>query len=186
MNREDQVPAHLVERARRGGAPEADDLIRAVWPRAYRIAASIVNDASLAEDAAQEACAILFKSIRRLRSVEAFGVWFYRIVVRQAVAIMRWNSSIAISGGASSAWDANCAVLRIDVLHALNTLTPAQRVAIALYYYAEMNSREIAEMLGIPDSSVRFHMMRAKRALEKALKQQVEETSKKASQSGVA
>lgn len=180
------VPAQLIERARKGGAHEADDLIRAVWPRAYRIAVSIVNDASLAEDAAQEACAILFRSIRRLRSIEAFGVWFYRIVVRQAVAIGKWNSRLATSETESSRSDLDSSLLRIDVQHALNTLTSAQRIAIALYYYAELNSHEIATALGMPDSSVRFHIMLAKRSLEKALRDQVEETSTKASRSDVA
>jgi RNA polymerase sigma-70 factor (ECF subfamily) len=186
LNRESPVPTDLVERARKGGAAEADDLIRAVWPRAYRIAVSIVNDASLAEDAAQEACAILFRSIRRLRSIEAFGVWFYRIVVRQAAAIATWNSRVAVPEAQGGASDLSLSVLRIDVLHALDTLAPAQRVAIALYYYAELNSREIAATLGMPDSSVRFHIMLAKRSLEKALKDHVEETSTKACQSGVA
>lgn len=180
------IPTHLIERARKGGAPEADALIRVVWPRAYRIAVSIVNDVSLAEDAAQEACAILFRSIRQLRSIEAFGVWFYRIVVRQAAAIGRWNARTTVSEDQSRATALDSSLLRIDVQHALSTLTPAQRIAIALYYYAELNSNEIAATLGMPDSSVRFHIMRAKRSLEKALRDQVEETSTKASRSGVA
>jgi RNA polymerase sigma-70 factor (ECF subfamily) len=185
-NRESSVATDLVERARRGGAAEADDLIRAVWPRAYSIAVSIVNDASLAEDAAQEACAILFRSIRRLRSIEAFGVWFYRIVVRQAVAIARWNSRDAMPEPQRGASDLDSSLLRIDVQRALNTLTPAQRIAIALYYYAELNSHEIAATLSMPNSSVRFHIMLAKRSLAQALRNQVEESSVKVSGSGVA
>ncbi len=186
LNRGSPVPADLLERARKGGAAEADDLIRAVWPRAYRIAVSIVDDASLAEDAAQEACAILFRSIRKLRSVEAFSVWFYRIVVRQAAAIAKWNSRAGMPEVQRGTSDLDSSLLRIDVQHALSALTPAQRIAIALYYYAELNSHEIAATLGMPDSSVRFHMMLAKRALEKALSDHVEETSTKASESGVA
>jgi len=180
------IPAYLIEQARNGGSSESDALSRAVWPRAYRIAVSIVNDASLAEDAAQEACAILFRSIRRLRSIEAFSVWFYRIVVRQAAAIGRWNARAAMSEAQSVSRDLDCSLLRIDVQNALSTLTPAQRIAVALYYYAELNSHEIAATLGMPDSSVRFHIMLAKRSLEKALRDQVDEASTKASRSGVA
>lgn len=162
----------VIESAMNGGAAEADDLICVVWPRAYRIAFSIVRNHTLAEDVAQEACAILFRSIGRLRSIEAFGVWFYRIVVRQAVAAEKRNAQPAWEPQFNSHEDLDVALTRIDVVNALATLTPAQRVVIALNYYAEMNSREIADVLGIADSSVRFQAMRAKRALQKALAEQ--------------
>jgi DNA-directed RNA polymerase specialized sigma24 family protein len=38
-----------------------------------------------------------------------------------------------------------------------------------LHYYAGMTSREIAEVLCVPDSTVRFHLARAKRKLETLL-----------------
>lgn len=170
MSAEQPVAVDLIEGAIKGGTSEADDLIRAVWPRAYRIALSIVRNRTLAEDAAQEACAVLFRSISRLRSVEAFGIWFYRIVVRQAVALEKRNARAIIETDFDVQSDLDDSVLRIDVSNALALLTPSQRVAIALHYYAEMNSREIADVLGIQDSSVRFHIMKAKRVLEKALK----------------
>jgi len=173
MNSSDPLLTRLVEAAKKGGRPEANDLIRAVWPRAYRIAFSIVRNIWLAEDAAQEACAILFRAIARLRSTQAFGVWFYRIVVRQATMLDKRNSTTALNFETSSEpFDLDGSLLRIDVFNALATLAPAQRIAIALYFYAEMNSREISDILNIPDSSVRFHIMQAKRRLEKALNNQ--------------
>jgi RNA polymerase sigma-70 factor (ECF subfamily) len=152
-----------------------DDLIRAVWPRAYRIAFSVVRNHMLAEDAAQEACAILFRSIRHLRSAEAFGVWFYRIVVRQAVAVEKRNVTVSARTPALQTCDLDRTLERIDMCTVLARLIPQQRIAIALHYYAEMNSREIAEILGIQDSSVRFHIMRAKQSLEKSLKEQIDD-----------
>ncbi len=172
MNCEQPVSAALVEAAINGGTPEADELIRVVWPRAYRLAFSVVRDRTLAEDAAQEACAVLFRSIRGLRCVDAFAVWFYRIAVRQALAVERRNASAAVEPDGTSDSALEESLLRLDVCNALAVLTPQQRIAIALYYYAEMNSREIAQVLGIQDSSVRFHLMRAKRSLEKSLRDQ--------------
>jgi RNA polymerase sigma factor (sigma-70 family) len=171
MKEEWPALAGLIEAAMRGGTPEADNLIRAVWPNAYRIALSVVRNRALAEDAAQEACAVLFRSIRRLRSVEAFNVWFYRIVIRQALGLERRGAVAKVEAQSPSRSELDDAVLRVDMLSALATLTPQQRAAVVLHYYAEMNSREIATALGIQDSSVRFHIMKAKKSLEKALKE---------------
>lgn len=159
----------LIEAARKGGTLEADRLIQAVWPRAFRIGYSILRDHELAEDAAQEACAILFREIRRLRSTEAFGVWFYRIVVRQAMALERRRTTCEEVPEAAVA-DSDAELTRIDVAKALAQLSPPQRTCIALHVYAQMNSREIAAVLEMPDSSVRFHIMRGKQTLRKIVK----------------
>jgi RNA polymerase sigma-70 factor (ECF subfamily) len=146
---------------------ETDRLIASLWPHAYRIALSIVRDRGLAEDAAQEACAVVYREARRLRAPEAFGVWFYRIVVRRAMAIRKRESSFqktfAIEEHASVSSDDE---LRMDVSRALAQLTPRQRAIVALRYYAQMSSREIGTILGIPDSTVRFHIMKSKALLE--------------------
>jgi RNA polymerase sigma-70 factor (ECF subfamily) len=169
MNVADPTLERLVEAARTGGSNDADELIRAVWPRAYGIALSILRNHSLAEDAAQESCAMLFRYIRRLRSTAAFNTWFYRIVVRQAVAIEKRSVREPLGSEPAIAGDLDDLLVRVDILHALATLPAAQRAAIALHYYAEMNSREISSILNLPDSSVRFHIMRAKKTLEKSL-----------------
>ena len=170
ISSEHPIAVNLIKAAIKGGVPEADDLIRVVWPRAYRIAFSIVRNHTLAEDAAQEACSVLFRSIGQLRSVEAFGVWFYRIVVRQAVSLEKRNAPMLVEPDQGFKSNLEDALLRVDICNALALLTQSQRIAIALHYYAEMNSREIADVLGLKDSSIRFHLMKAKRTLEQVLR----------------
>jgi RNA polymerase sigma-70 factor (ECF subfamily) len=161
----------LIEAARGGAPDDVEALIADVWPHAFRIASSILHDRALAEDAAQEACANVYLAIARLRRTEAFDVWFYRIVVREALAVKRRSPS-AVAPSESSAGFA-CELdrcdERLDVRAALERLSPVQRAAVVLHFYAGLNSREIARILRIPDSSVRFHLVRARRALERTL-----------------
>jgi len=89
-----EVATHLVEAARQGGQAEIEHLLEVVWPEAYRLARAIVLDRQGAEDAAQEACIILCRSISSLRSAAAFRVWFYRIVVREASELKRRHARI--------------------------------------------------------------------------------------------
>ena len=148
-----------------------ESLLVAAWPHAYRIALSILRHPMAAEDAAQEACARVVLAITQLRSWQAFGVWFYRVVVREALAIERRTrlheplDPYALAS-ASTLTDA---LVRVDVLRALGELPPTQRAVIALHYYADLNSREIAAIVGMPDTTVRYHLARARRRLEALL-----------------
>jgi RNA polymerase sigma-70 factor, ECF subfamily len=159
-----------VEAARTGGVQEVDALICDIWPHAFRIALTVLHDSALAEDAAQEACAIVYAQIKRLRDKAAFKVWFYRIVVREASFIRRraqraWSAQSLPAEPA----DVERAAVRLDVVAALAKLSPVQRTATVLYFYAGLSGAEIAEVLGIPHGTVRFHLFRARKRLERLL-----------------
>jgi RNA polymerase sigma-70 factor (ECF subfamily) len=164
------VPGDLIEAARLSEPGAGDRLLAQAWPHAFRIARSILRDAGLAEDAAQEACAIVYCTVTRLRSAFAFRVWFYRIVVREAMRLDRTRAKAAsftyepVAGADAGDW-----IERLDVHRALGRLSRAQRAAVVLHYYADMSSREIAAVLGVPDSTVRFHLVNARRKLEALL-----------------
>jgi RNA polymerase sigma-70 factor, ECF subfamily len=157
--------------AQAGDTAALEALLAAAWPHAYRIALSILRVPTAAEDAAQEACARVVLAIGQLRSREAFGVWFYRLVVREALAIERRarRHEPLDPRTLASASPLTDALVRIDVLRALGELPACERAVIALHYYADLNSREIAAIVGMPDGTVRYHLARARRRLEALL-----------------
>lgn len=57
----------------------------------------------------------------------------------------------------------------LDLYNALAGLPLAQRAAIILHYYGGLNSTEIAGATGLPSSTIRFHLLLARRSLRKAL-----------------
>lgn len=160
-----------IDAARCGDPAALERLIALAWPHAFRIALSIVRHPMTAEDAAQEACAQLVRAIAQLRSPEAFGLWFYRLVVREALAIERRRRAHDPLEAADlpSASGLTDALVRLDVLRALGVLPPRQRAVIALHYYADLNSREIAAVLAVPDGTVRYLLALARRRLETLL-----------------
>jgi RNA polymerase sigma-70 factor, ECF subfamily len=160
-----------IDAARAGevGAPE--EFTAVIWPHAYRIALSILRHPMAAEDAAQESCARVVAAIGGLRSSAAFGVWFYRLVVREALRIERRVPAhepldARLLASASPLTDA---LVRIDVLRALGVLPARQRAVVALHHYAGLNSREIAEILASPEGTVRYQLAVARRRLESLL-----------------
>jgi RNA polymerase sigma factor (sigma-70 family) len=127
----------------------------------------MLREKHLAEDAAQEACVVLYRSIAGLRSAAAFRTWFYRIVVREASTIRRRrervDDAIEDRGVSVELSDA------IDVWRALAQLPDRLRDVVILRYFEDLSSREIATVMGVPDGTVRFWLMHAKRALRPLL-----------------
>jgi RNA polymerase sigma-70 factor (ECF subfamily) len=171
------IERELLERARRQDGSALESLIAIVWPEAYRLAVSILRDRGLAEDAAQEACAAIAASLHSLKSLDAFPAWSYRIVVSHALGASRIRQRTV--GLDEAAWlgaglDGTDA---LDLHEALALLSPLQRATVLLHYYAGYNSAEIAAVMGLAASSVRFHLMRARSALRKALSETAERRS---------
>lgn len=161
------LPVDLVQAARAGDPADVDRLVEAVWPDAYRLANAVLGERQAAEDAAQEACINLYRTIASLRSAGAFRVWFYRIVVREATQIKRRRppNEPIVETRAPAVDDATS----IDVMRALARLPNNLRAIVVLRYFEQLSSREIASILKIPDGTVRFRLMIAKRRLRPLL-----------------
>jgi len=65
--------------------------------------------------------------------------------------------------------EADAAVLRVALVHALRRLSSRQRDAIVLRYLADLPEHEVALALGISDGSVKTHLHRGLARLRTAL-----------------
>jgi RNA polymerase sigma-70 factor (ECF subfamily) len=157
------VPLELVQAARSGGVTEMDRLVEAVWPEAYRLAFGILGERPSAQDAAQDVCITVYRTLGSLRVTDAFHTWLYRIIIRAASAQRRRRSQNAPAvASQANATDSDAA---IDVWRALATLPPKLRILVVLRYYEDFTSKEIATILHVPSGTVRFQLLVARRLL---------------------
>lgn len=157
----------LVAAAIRGEESAAERLIAAVWPACFRLAASLTGDCALAQDAAQEACVIIHRKVRGVRSADAFDAWLYRIVARESSRVRRRFQSAqvpAYDNGFTT--DATTAV---DVWRALAGLPAPLRDVTVLFYFDDLKTEEIARILLVPHATVRTRLARARDRLRLAL-----------------
>ena len=155
------APPDIISAALTGDTAAAEQLVAAVWPGCFRLAATVIGDRSLAQDAAQEACVIVLRKVRGVRSAEAFNAWLYRVVMREAGRVRRRH---AVAGGDELLEQqlGREETAAVDVWRALATLSPELRDVTVLFYFDDLKSEQIASILRIPHATVRTRLARAR------------------------
>jgi len=163
------VPSARVIAAQSGDPLALAELVRSVWPDAYRIARTIVADHASAEDVAQDACAHVLDALDGLRDPERFTPWFFRIVVNAANARLRKVGGDRRLEPPSAAPERLSVDERLDLRRAIEALDRASRVTVVLRYYYGLSSAEIARVTRSTPVTVRWRLMRAHRRLRALL-----------------
>ncbi len=156
------VSDDIISAAQTGDQSAAETLVAAAWPACFRLAAALIGDRSLAQDAAQESCVIVYRRIRSLRDTRSFDSWLYRIVTHESARVRR-GREILVEPFAESTDDNDTAT--IDVWHALARLSPEQREVTVLFYFNDLKSDDISAILRIPHATVRTRLARARERL---------------------
>src|SRR5712691_3378479 len=89
--------------AQDGSVADLEALFHHHWPRAYRAAYLVVNDAAAAEDIAQEAFLAAVRRLDHFDRRRPFGPWLHRIVVNRAIDWARARALRRESGEAALA-----------------------------------------------------------------------------------
>ncbi len=170
----------LVERLARAAGAALGALFDRYGRTAYALARRVLRDEHLAEDAVQEGYLAFWKQADRLSLARgsAEGL-LLTIVHRRAVEAVRSRIRRRESGDAIpdrvdlhavDLLDAVVISMEADrVRAALLALSPEQREAVELAYFAQLSHREIAERTGVPLGTVKSRMHHAIRALRGSL-----------------
>jgi len=167
----------LVERVRRGDAQAFDLLVRRHDRRAFSLAFRLLSHREDAEDVVQESFIAALEALDRFDATRPFGPWFYRIVVNRSLNARKARSrrsmeaipedSPARTASPERAVEAREA--RLKVVVALASLTERQRAVVEMIELEGFSGPEVAEILGIPEGTVRWHLHGARKALRAAL-----------------
>jgi RNA polymerase sigma-70 factor, ECF subfamily len=162
-----------IARCRAGDARAYRALVERYQDRAYALAYRMVRSRPDAEEIAQDAFVRAWRAIGDFRGDASFMTWLYRILVRLALdraetlkgrrgREVTVEDTVEPEGPATAASDGGLA-RRMDRL--LAGLPPAQRAALTLFYYEDRPVAEIAQMLNMPENTVKTPMSRGRAAL---------------------
>ena len=178
MTTDDEAIERLVGAAKAGDPEAFGSLFDRYYGPVYRYVAARVGRPSDAEDLAQ---LVFVKALEALPRYEMrgvpFGGWLFRLarnVVIDHVRTRREHVTLDLMVERSSREDGpdELAVLRQEmdsVVHALRRLTPEQREAIELRFFAGLSAKEAAEVMGRQEGTIRGLQFRAIAALRREL-----------------
>ena len=165
----------LVEQARRGDREAFAILVHQVSDSLFAVAFRILRDASLAEDALQNALVLAWRQLPRLRDADRFEAWIHRILVHacydEASRSRNWIASVRVLPveGPSSPDHASSVVDRDELERAFRRLSLEQRAVFVLHHYVGLPLVEVAELLNIPAGTARSRLHYAIAELRDAL-----------------
>ena len=140
----------------------------------YRVAFSVLRNASDAEDAVQEAFLRVLRHRDSLGEVRDQRVWLIRIVWNIVLDRKRRSKTrpetddvtelarVLPAQGLSAEQIASAAQHHAHVLACVDRLPAKERQVLMLSAFEELSSVEIASVLGITESSVRSRLFRAR------------------------
>ena len=162
-----------IARCRAGDSRAYRALVERYQDRAYALAYRMVRSRSDAEEIAQDAFVRAWRAIGEFRGDASFMTWLYRILVRLAldraeVLKARRAREVAVEDREEPSTTPTDAALSRRMDRLLGELPPLQRAALTLFYYEDRAVAEIAQMLDMPENTVKTHMSRGRAALREA------------------
>jgi RNA polymerase sigma-70 factor (ECF subfamily) len=169
--------ARVIELAREGDRKAFETLLeryeKPVFNAAYRIVADY-------EDAADVTQAVFIKVHRKLGSYRPeykFFSWIYRIAVNEAINFSRrrrrespLNEAVAARQGRDV--DHLADIARDELIQtALRAIKIDYRVVVVLKYFLELSYKEIGDIVGIPEKTVKSRLFTGRELLREALVQ---------------
>ncbi len=170
--------AELVRNAGAGDASATEALVRRHLPRMVGLARRMLNDASEAEDVAQEVFLRVWREAPRWRPGAAkFETWMHRVALNLCYDRLRRKrekpdaeAGVHVADTAPMASDVWLAKQRAAKVHAaLAELPERQRAALALVHFQELTNIAAAEMLEISVEALESLLARGRRTLKASL-----------------
>ena len=148
--------------------------------RVHRFVLRRVRNEGMAEDLVNEIFLAVWQQAGRFEGGSSVTTWMLSIAHNKAVSALRKRREDQAEDGAAEAIadeaDSPETILAKDgkagVLRAcLDRLPDDQRVVMDLVYYHEQSVKEVAEVLGIPENTVKTRMFYARKKLSEMMKE---------------
>ena len=180
--REDEDLTDLIRAAAGGERKAFEDLVLKKRERVVRTAFQITGNLEDAKDVAQGVFLRLWKVLRRFDLTKRFDTWLYRITVNAAIDFVRERGPKGFlqampEGAAETLQDParpadelyDLGQLQGLFLRLAAKLAPKQRAAFVLKEIEGLDTAEVARILDVTESTVRNHLLQARRILREAM-----------------
>ncbi|HSM43629.1 MAG TPA: sigma-70 family RNA polymerase sigma factor [Acidimicrobiia bacterium] len=171
MNRDDLEPEPMDDLP----VVAAQEAFETFFRREYRsvlgLAVVLCGHGAVAEELTMDGFEAALRNWATVSTLDNPGAWVRKVVSNASVSRYRRlaadaRARLRISGGSLGTVDLG---EHADVWEAVTRLPRRQAQTVALFYFEGYSRREIAVLLGISEESVKTHLERARRTLEREL-----------------
>jgi len=145
----------------------------------FGISLGILRNAADAEDTTQEAFIRAYEKLHTYNLKRKFSTWLFTVAANLCKnKLRRAKFSVPLRQARWIADDTDPAQLAAQderqqtVRHALDRLRFDYRAPLVLRFYADLDYKDIAQVLGIPEGTVKTRLHRGKQALKQQLEQE--------------
>ena len=172
------IPGLTVIKAGQGDRTAQSALYAAYSKAMYNLCIRMTGHAPDAQDVLQDAFVHAFGHLHQLKQPEAFGGWLHRIVINHCIRFsrdrLRWEpmegETDDLPGEGPEWWSS----IPLQVAHEeIKRLPEGCRQVFVLYVLEDLGHREIAENLGISESTSKSQYQRARRLLKERITQKI-------------
>lgn len=134
----------------------------------YNTSLRIVNNTEEAEDILQESFMDAFRNIHSFENKSSFGAWLKQIVVNKSINLLKKGRLTLVEADVEvpdtqEEEQTDWKVLQIK--EAIKKLPDGYRTTLTLYLLEGYDHEEIAQILGVAESTTRTQYIRAKKKL---------------------
>ena len=175
----------LVTAAQSGDNGALNELFNAFYNDVYYFALKTVKDDELACDITQEAFVEILRTISNLQEPAAFVKWMKQITYHQCTRYFKKKKDVIVDEDADGntifdtvqedkadfipdeALDKD--EFKKTILLMLDELSEEQRAAVLLFYYDELSVKQIAEIQGVSENTVKSRLNYARKGIKKSV-----------------
>lgn len=154
---------YLIKKAKRREPDAFAQLMQLSMKDMYRVALAILMNDEDAADAVQDAILACWEKIHTLKQPQYFRTWLTRILIRKCYDIRRERErTVDLEACEEPVYEDRD---NLELKEALAALPEKYRIVMVLYYGQGYYSREIAQLLRIPVSTVQTRLQRGREKL---------------------
>lgn len=174
--------AELIERAKNGDQDAMTELYMRTHNNVYHTVKALIQSDDTVLDIVQDSYVKGFHNLSQLQDPDKFRAWMKRIAHNLAVDYLRKARPVMFSALSTEDHEVvefaddrteNLPDVVMDqqettrlVNEILGCLSEEQRLVVSMYYYEQMSVKEIAELLGISENTVKSRLSYGRRKIE--------------------
>lgn len=152
----------LIRRAKNRDADAFTALMQSQMQSMYKTARAILYNEEDAADAISDTILVCWEKLEQLKEVKYFRTWMTRILVNKCRDIIRKKENLVFTDEMPEVEVRDTGYENLEWEQALEALEVHYRTVVMLYYVEGFKTPEIAEILQIPESTVRTRLVRAR------------------------